>query len=154
MRFSVISFLIVFTAIFVLPLAPHFSSGQCLGKSVDQSKTIAIFASDEDLVQHAMTNILGQTNKKFGHLYQACCSYKMNGNKPISVTTKAYYASYRKKPNQSTMKFQNNTSDKCNRVVDVIYKRSDKHSVLVVERNVRKKNRQISSKKVQISKTV
>ena len=100
--------------------------------------------TDAAIAVHAMDTIKRGLAQKTGSPFRISCTYRMIGDRPVSATTKVYYIDYRKESETlPDCTFTPQAGD-IDRVVEVVYKPSEKKCVTLVDRDPHKKNRRLS----------
>jgi hypothetical protein len=73
------------------------------------------------IVDKACEKIKLALENKDGKVHRVACKFKMNGNTPVEVTTKAYYNEYHKTPDFYSDKLTKKSDIKTDSVIHVTY---------------------------------
>jgi len=160
--------LALFTVFFTVPLAiaQPVAIKKTGTKTELKTETKAIshqakqFTSDAEMLNHALGTIKEELKQVDGDAYYVECTYKMHNNKPISASTKTYHSEYRKKPSRTEKKFSahylnSNQIVEPTHIIEVVYKPSIyPKQVSVITKDPSKPNRRLTSKKVNLAKSL
>ena len=109
--------------------------------------------TDDALARHAMNTIKNELIKKTGSPFRVSCTYRLAQSRPVSAITKIYYIDYHKDADAFERSFVTR-NNKVDRVVEVVYKPSEKNYISLVEKDINKKNRRLNAKRVKISQVI
>lgn len=115
--------------------------------------TAFTFNTEQDMIDNALKSIKQSIRNKTGTFNRVDCCYKMIGNIPLSASTKIYYSDYRKKPDYQEQAFNTFINQKPTRIVQVIYKNTEKNQLAIVDKDPIK-NRRLGCKYVSLSNSV
>lgn len=115
--------------------------------------TYAGLRTDDAIAQHAMNTIKNELSKKTGSPFRVSCTYRLAQSRPVSATTKIYYIDYHKDADAFERSFVTR-NNKIDRIVEVVYKPSEKNYISLVEKDINKKNRRLNAKRVKISQVI
>jgi hypothetical protein len=88
-----------------------------------------------DVIGDACEKIRQTKSVADGHLYRIACTYAFADNELVKMSTKVYYSDYRRKPDYNESIFSTETSP--DRVVEVIYNKSNKNRLALRHKNPR-----------------
>ena len=111
--------------------------------SAKEKEAIKVFANEKELVSDAWGTIQKylKENQK-GSPYLISCKYTISGKSnsvigfsPIDSTVKVFYYEYHKQPLSVENHFEGTESATTDRVVEVVYKTTEEHSVSLTEKD-------------------
>lgn len=122
-------------------------------KLVRSAGYISTASSEDTYVRYAFKAIQQQLAQKTGSVERISCVYKFFDNKPISVTVKTHYLTYRKKPDCCEIYLNNEANSEVtpDYSLEVIYHPTDKNHLALVSKDPKKNNKRLDSRSIEIS---
>lgn len=111
--------------------------------ALKEKEAVKIFANEKELVSDAWGTIQKYLKEeKNGSPYLISCKYTISGESnsvvgfsPIDTTVKVFYFEYHKQPLSVENRFAVKESATTSRVIEVVYKTTEEHSVSLIEKD-------------------
>lgn len=118
-------------------------------KSPTVSPVVKLFSSDKELVRDALFGFKESIEKVEGSPYIVSRTYRITGKCPVQTTTKVHFSDYHKQAICDETVFAEGV--KVDRIVQVVYKATEKGTVSVIEKNAN--NKKISEREFTFPQT-
>ena len=121
--------------------------------SAREKVAIKVFTTEKELISDAWGTIQKYLKKdQQGSPYLISCKYtvtgKTNSISPIDTTVKVFYFDYHKQPLSVENRVEGAITSATDRVIEVVYKTTEEHSVLLIEKDPTALYRTLSTKNI------